>query len=649
MAAVPILGISCDLEGINPVVVQGRDGNARARQQRIVIDVDVAVFIRYVDIIGLDVALRMPAEGDISVGRGIVGDIEHAILAMVVAIQRDGGLSNHSGLYIDGRIAGEQQFLSAYGGNAGDRQAHLLLEQSDGILSGAAVIARGATGEVIQLPEPILQQLHAAVFVAALEQDVAGRFGGIVGKQRALHGAGGLARLRQPRHALEHANGFSGFGGIGTALVGIQIIQFPQAVVQFAHAIAGIPLIQVDIAGALVCAVGVEGDQRIARGAFGNRQAIFRLEQLHSLLSAAAKDAVSGISQIAQIAQALLHDLHAQTAAAPGQRNIGIIGAERTGEDDALKFFIGDAGDLAVQIGLQQAHSILRAGTKDAVHDVIVIAQILQRLLNGAHRIAAAASGKGRILLRGLQSIPGGFLAFDGQAFQQDQALWRRFSFRFKFDEREIGNGFFLFQHRIHVQLAAHAIDGQAAHGISLREFIAGQIREAAEQVHNALLQIHGIDLVGRAQHEQRAVRGGQLAFHIHLGGEHNLPRHGFRIVALQSDGAARMRQIIDVVVQAGKGEDAGIDVFLRVVAQAIHVQIAVAGEIELICIGEDAFLGDFPGERLKGLRLLDVDHSACIVNQLKDQTLGGEIQLVDGLNGGIGGFHCLRAEIHAH
>ena len=124
------------------------------------------------------------------------------------------------------------------------------------------------------MSQAALQALHAAVLVAAAQHDVAGGLRRVFGEQRALHGLGGLAGLPKPGGALEHAHGGGGLRGVGAAGAVLQVVQRLQAVVQLAHAIAGVAGIQVDVAGAVLGPVRIQPLQRVAGGRLGFLQAV---------------------------------------------------------------------------------------------------------------------------------------------------------------------------------------------------------------------------------------------------------------------------------------------------------------------------------------------------------------------------------------
>ena len=632
---VAVLGIGGDPQRVDLVILQGGHRHAQVGEQDVAVHVDHAVGIGDAGVEGLDVALHTPGE----VGRlgGIVVDVEDVVLAVMVGVQGDHRHADDGGLDVHGRVVREQQLLRAHGGHAAGGQADLLLEQGDGVLGGAAVVAGGAAGHVVQRDQALLQGQHAAVLVAAAQYDEAGGLGGVFGEQRLLHGDGGVAGLGQARGALEHADGGGGVGGVGAAHAALQIIELLEPVVQLAHAIAGVVAIEVDVGGAAVGAVGVQGDQRVAGRAVVHGQTVLRLEQLHGLLGAAAVDAVGFVGHVAQIAQPFLQDLHPQAARAAIERHIGIIGIQAAGEDQALQLGVGDAVHFLIEIALQQAHRVLGAGSKDAVHLVIIVAQVQQRLLDGAHRVAAAAAGEGGVLRGGLEQIPGLFLAVHAELFQEHEPGFSALGVGLKFDEAERRLVADLFKLGVHVQLAAHALDAQAGELEVGGQAVGGQIAEVVELLQRAGLQVDLVEDVVRGQDEQPVLRGRQLAGQAHLGGRHDLPGHGLGVIRLEAHGAAGVGEVVDPVVHGGEGHDVGIHMLRGVAAGRAHVEAAVAGGEQLVFLGQTARAGPFAGVDLEVAGLGHENHRAGVVHQLKDQALAGDVQALDGLVGRVG------------
>ena len=313
------------------------------------------------------------------------------VLDVVEGVQRDHGHADERRRHVFRRVGREQQLLGAHGGDAGGLEADLGLEQRHGLPGALAEVAGDAPVVVAQLLQAALQALHARIFVAAAQRDVAGRLGGVDGEQRAQNRPSGLAGLGQAGGALEHAHGGGGLGGIVAAGAALQIVQVHEAVVQLAHAVAGVARVKVDVAGAALGPAGVEQPQRGAAGVVGDDQAVFRLEQLHGLLGAGTEDAVRDVGQIAEVAQALLQPPHAQASRSAGLGDVGVVGGQLSGEYGPLQIGVRRAGDGQLQIVLQQPHGVFGAGAVDAVHVVVIVFQIVQRLLDGLHGVAAAA------------------------------------------------------------------------------------------------------------------------------------------------------------------------------------------------------------------------------------------------------------------
>ncbi len=202
---------------------------------------------------------------------------------------------------------------------------------------------------------------------------------------------------------------------------------------------------------------------------------------MYGSLGAGAEDAVGDVGKIAEIAQTLLHPAHAQAAGAAGLGDIGVIGGELSGEYDTLQLGVRSAGDRQLQIVLQQAHGILRARTIDAVHVVVVVFQVVQRLLYGANGVAAAAAGQRRVLLRGLEHIPGSLLAVDRAFVNQLQNRLGCLGVALELDEREIRLGRLFLQLGVHVQLSAHAFDAKTCGLIACGQPVAGEVAVALE------------------------------------------------------------------------------------------------------------------------------------------------------------------------
>ena len=634
--AVAVLGVGPDAKRVDLVEVQRGQGDAGAGHQRILVDVYVALGVIHADAVVVHAALHIPAEDDIAVRGAFLGDVVNAFVLEVIFLDVDVRFADDGGLHVFGSIFLEQQPLGVYGGDAGGLQADLLLEEGHGFLGLPAEVAVHGTVVVVQRFQAALQAGDALVVIAAAQHDVAGGFRGVVGEQQALHGLAGVAGVLQSRRALEYAHRRAGFGSVGAAGAVFQIVEIPQAVVQLAHAIAGVAGIQVDVAGALAGAVGIEALQRIPGGGIGFRQAVFILEQLYGLQCAGTEYAVRRVGQVAQLPQALLHLPHAHPAVAPGQLVIGIVGAQPAGEYDSLQLGVGDAGHGALQVKLQQLYGGLGAGAEYAVHIVVVIAQILQRLLDGADGVAAAAPGQCGVLGRGLQLVRRGLLAGKLQGVDQPQHGGGHFGLRFEFDEREGGLRGLFHQLRIDVQLAAHGLYVQPVHIVFLGHLVGRQVGIALEYAQRALDGVHPAYGVVGGQHEQRLAAGGQLVLHLHAGGQHDLRGLCRGIVGLQPQGAACAGQVVDGIVQPGKGGHIAVDQAGAVIEKALQVQLGVVGQVDLVALAERAASGHAAAVDLKAVGILGIQHRGGTIHQLEDRTLRGHVKPVDGLRGRV-------------
>ena len=336
-------------------------------------------------------------------------------------------------------------------------------------------------------------------------------------------------------------------------------------------------------------AVGIETLQRIPGGSVGFRQAVLILEQLHSLQRAGTEYAVRRIGQVAQLPQALLHPPHPHAAVAPGQLMVGVVGAQPAGEYDSLQLGVCDAGHGALQVKLQQLYGSLGAGAEYAVHIVVVITQVLQRLLYGADGVAAAAPGQGGVLGGGLQLIRRGLLAGELQGIDQPQHGDGHFRLRFKLDKREGGLRGLFRQLRVDVQLAAHGLYVQPVHIVFRGQLIGRQIGIALEYAQRALGDVHPAYGVIGSQHKQRLSAGGQLVLHLYAGGQYDLRGLRRGIVGLQPQGAAGAGQVVDGVVQPGKGGHVAVDQAGAVVEEALQVQLGVVGQVDLVALADGA------------------------------------------------------------
>ncbi len=640
-----------DLDGVEHIVGQRRHGHARLRQHRPVVAVGVAVLVVDVHVVLGDRALGEPVEGDVAAGGAVVGHAVDVVLHAIEVVEADDRLADVGRRHVDGGVRREQQLLRAHGGHARGLEADLHLEQLHGLLGGLAEAARDLAVIVAQLLQAALQALHAAVLVAAAQRDVAGGLRRVVGEQRPEHRHGGLTGLAQARRALEHADSRGGLGGVAAAHGAFEVVQVAQAVVQLAHAIARVAGIQVDEAGAAVGPVGVEQLQSLARGLIVHGQAVFLLEQLHGLLGARPEDAVRDVGQIAQLAQALLHADNAQAAAASGQLLVGIVGLEVAREDRALQIGVRHAVHDQPQIVLEHFDGVLRAGAEDAVHVVVVVAEVVQRLLDGAHGVAAAAAVERGVLLDGLELVPRGGLAGDGELLDQIEGRLGHLGLGAELDEGEVGLGGVLRQLRVHVQLAAHGFNLQPRDAVAVGDAVAAEIGVALVHGERALGGVHGVDGVVRAEHEQRVGAGGQLALHGRLGREHHVGGLGGGVVLHQPHGASGVGEVVDHAVHPGVGQHVAVQELGAVVEGVAEVEVALVGEVHLVVLRQQAASGQRGHVGLKLPGLAHVHERPGLIHQLDHHALGGQVQPVDGLGRGVDrlGAHVLEQRAHEH
>ena len=280
------------------------------------------------------------------------------------------------------------------------------------------------------------------------------------------------------------------------------------------------------------------------------------MEELYGPLGIGAEYAVGMICEIAQVAQPLLHRLNAQTAAPALERAVGVILRKPALEDDALEVRVSDAVGHAAQIVLQELNGAVGARAEDAVNIVLVIAQIVKGLLDGAHSVPSAAPHERGILRRRLQAFPCGGLAVDGDAFQQTERRLQTVGCGSEFDEAEIGCRGALGEFRVYVQLAAHALDAQSGHIEAFGQIVAVQIRKATKRRQRTARLVQAIDLPARVQHEQRALGRGQLVFQSTVQRQHHAPAHVIWIIDLKTHGAGSVTQVVDPAVEHAKGQN---------------------------------------------------------------------------------------------
>ena len=643
---VAVLGIGRDGERVGSVQRQRVDGNARQGQLRILVQTIRAGVVGDGDVVLLHVALRHPAEGDIAGFGAAVGQAVDVAVLLLITVDGQRGRADDSGLDVLRRVGGVEQLLGVHVGHAGGAQTRALLEELHGGLSAAAKVAGDVGGEVVQLLQTALQALYAAVLVAAAQHGVAAIFGRAVREQALQNGHGRLPGDGQTGLRLELLDGAHSVFGVGVAHAHVQIVQILQPLVQLADASAAVALAQVDVAGAGAGAVGIESGEGVAGGIFLHGEAVFALEQLNGRLSAGAEDAVGGVGQIAQLAQSGLHHLNAQAAVAAIDRAIGIVLGQRAAENNLLKLGVGYAVHRAAQIVLKQADGALGAGAEDAVHAVVIIAQIVQRLLHGAHRLAAlSAAQRGQRLgrRRGLKQIPCLRFALQRRGAHQHEAVAVG-HVRGELHKGE-GGGVRLFGDLgVDVQLAAHGLDGIGIHLPAVGNVVGLNGRKGGQLAGG---HVHGVDHGIAAQREQAAFAGGQLAGEGDIGRAEHLPLHRLGVVALQAHGAAGVGDVVDPAAQRRVIIDVGVDDVRGEGGGAEEIQVAAVGQIELVAVGEGAVRGNAAGERLERAGDIGTEDGSRAFHIGCHQSLGGEVQAVELLDGGVGRGRLVILQIH--
>ena len=577
-----------------------------------------------------------------------VGQLISAVLRdLLVAIDAERGRGDDGGLHILRRIRREEQLLHFHRGLAGRAQTCVLLEELDRILRAFSEVAVQLAGIIAQLLQSALQVGDAAVFVAADEENIPVVFRRARCEQALLHRGCRVSGNVQTRLRLELLDSFLGFLRVGVARRSVEIVQRLQAFVQFTHAIAAVAQAKIDIAGTGVCILAVQRHQRLARRAFGNGNAVFLLEQLHRLLRARSENAVRRIREIAQIAQALLHGLHAQSAVAAAERAIGIILCEIAAQNLLLQIGVRYAGHLQPQIALQQANRALRAPAENAVDVIVVVAQIVQRLLNVADRRAAAAALKRGVRFGRFEKRPrGNFVC---------QCVFLNQNPRFVAGCIHIGGEFHECKRRrfgrarhicIHVYLSAHRLDGIRIHLLIARK---RRRLNRCKLGKVAAVGIHGIDHAIRRKHEQMAGRRRNLLFKRHARRGQHFPLHFRRIVALQAHGAAGVGKIIDLSVHDCKIVHIGIHEIRFGIARTECVQVASVGEIDLIVVDHRALGRIVAVVRLKQTGRAVEHHRARIVDERYNQTFRRIVQAVQLLRRYVRNARATGFKIHAH
>ena len=639
-------------DGVKRAFLQRGKREVAAGVGHLLRDDGIAGAVGHAHVVGGHVAIGAPGETHAAgravevvdaAGNGVDGrnaDLRRADVARS-GRGRGGGHGRGRGLHVDGRTVGEEQLLRLHRGHAGDVQAGRILEQLHSRLGDGTEVAGDVGVVVVQIAQAALQVGHAAVGIAALQSDVAAVFRNAGGEEPVLQRRGSRARLPQAQFGLQALDGGDGSVVIGAAGRALQVVQRLEPLVQFAHAVAGVALFQVDIAGAVARVRGVEPLQRLAGGVPAAGETVFLLEQRHGFLRALAVDAVRAVGQVAERAQAILQNGHAQAGVAAAERFIGIVSGEVAAEEHFLQLRRGHAvdGKAAVgEVGLQKAHGILRIGAEDAVGVVVEVAQINEALLQGAHGLAAAAARERAVLLLRLEHIRAGLFAFDRPGSRQaDDGARFLFPVGGFLAEIEGGHfaarpavGFEIFGRKdgVEVDKAAHGLEAQAVQRIAvLGKF--GKVT-AVEGAQFARLQIDAIDLARAFIQREEAFRaGGELRHARAQRGEH-APRHLRGVELLEAALAGGRGNVIEFTAQSGKVLNAEIDEFHIAGLQRLHAQKAFGAEAQkgLVRIGRGG--GHIAGVFGEGSGAMVVQKRALPGLQRGDHALGQQIERGD-------------------
>ena len=613
-------------------------------------EADIVVRIGNDDIVGSDVAIGEPAGG------GDAGRVHcsgyHVFVALLLhkAAQGDFRRADLLRRVVFGRVAVKDRCQRFGIRHAVGVQPVRALEQPYRLLGLCAVIAGAVAVKVVQLGKPALQFFHAGIIIAAAQRDVAAVFRRAFRKQLRLQGCAGSAGLAQTDFGLEAPHGFRRRRRIIAARIAFEVVKRLQAFVQGAHAVAAVALAQFNVGGAFRRAAGIQALQGgFVRDAV-HRQTVFLLEQLHGGFGAFAKDAIRIVRQIAQIAQALLHVAHAPAGAADGNLAIGAVRLKSARQNQLLQVGIRNAGCAQTQIALQHFYRQLGAPAVDAVDVVIVVAQIVEGLLNGGNRFAAAAPAQRGILRRGLQQRGYRIFAIDGVGAQQHgfrRCIRNRGARAVHKGERgqRIRAGY----RAVYVQLAADRFDREAGYLLAGGYIIAGFIRQRGELHQAAVAYIHAVYDVVLAQHEQRARAGGQLRFHFNIGHEYDVPGGVRGAVALQRDIAAYTGDVIDVASDDRPILHVGIHKRAGGRARGLYVQLLLAVGIDVERIEVLDFIGDIAvvGDEFAADRILNV--CAGIRYLRGDYAAGGVVHAIQIFDGGQYGLRLAAVDIAAN
>ena len=638
--------------GVEHAFLQRADGQISGGIGYLLGNDGIAGAVGHAHIVGGHIAVGRPGEGDAANRRiNVVHAARNRIDGRNANFRRanlagrgrrsDGGHRRRGGFDIDGRILGEQQLLRLHRGYAGHIQPGGALEQLDGSLRHGAEIAGDVGIVVVQVAQAALQGGHTVVGIATLQGDIAAVLRRVGGKQPALQGGGGHAGLTQAQFGLQAADGRYGGVVVGAAGRALIVVQLLEALVQFAHAIAGIAALHVDIALAGGSVGGIEPLQRFAGGAAVAGQAVFLLEQGHGLLGALAVDAVRAVSQIAQRAQAILHDGHAQAGIAARKGLVGVVIGQILVKEHILKLCRGHAVDREAtvgQIGLQQAHGILRFRAEDAIRIVVEVAQLDQALLQGAHGLAAAAARKRAIFLLRLKHIHGGFLIGNLPGGDQRNAVLRVGGVRGilaevkggHFRTRPPAGAIFGLQilgrkYAVEVDLAAHGLQAQSGKRIA----VGSQALEVAAVVklQRAFLDMGAVNFArGFIEQKQGFGAGGDLRKLAFQRG-HHAPGHLRRVKRLEAALAGGGGDVVDVAIEDGKVLHAEVHKLHTAIFERLDAQKALVAQAQEIFIRIGGAGGQLAGVFGKDVGALRKQKRALSRRQFGDDSLRQRIK----------------------
>ena len=584
-------------------------------------------------IIAGHIAVCKPACGDAAAGGVAVGDDVQAVFIAAVIAQLDHRLGDLLRSLVNRGVGGKDHLQGRRIGNAGGLYADHALEQLHGLLGVGAEVAVDGAVVVVQLFKPLLQLFHAAVFVAAAQGDEAAVFGRILGEELLLQAAAGGTALLEADFRLEALHGCDGGGIVGGANLAFQVIKLLQAAVEFAHTVAGVALLQVDVAFAGLGGSGVKLLQGPGVGNAGVLQIVLILEQGYGSLGAGTKIGVRIIGQKAEIPQPFLHILHAQSPVALGEQLVGIIGRKIAFQDRALQLCVGGAVRFKAQIHLQELHCTLGAPAEDAVDVVIVVVEVFKLLLDGGNRIAAAAAPERLVAVLGrrLQKIPNRLLIGNLVGGKQNQGrggILRDLGGEInegKGGQDVLSGG----NAAVDVQLAADGFQLIAA------EHPAAQIVAVqGRQIHKMpeAIALQGVNLVIPGEHEQLLFAGGKLHLHIGKITQHHAPEAARRIIGFEGQAFFGTGEIIHRIAQHRPGLHAGIDEGSGGHAFLDYVQAAAVGEVKFIAVAAVAFAGNIAavGYECAGNCIADV--SACAFHEADDHAVCAGIDALNGL-----------------